>query len=64
MKLSWSNWSKRSGVVILKAIAIIGIVCVISILGKIITGYHHEGSLKGFLGSKFPSFSTHLQLSY
>jgi len=56
MKLSWSNWSKRSGVVILKAIAIIGIVCVISILGKIITGYHHEGSLKGFFGLEIPIF--------
>lgn len=59
MKLSWSNWSKRSGVVILKArksIFILGVVFGISILGRMITGYHHKDDLDGFFRIEMPIF--------
>lgn len=67
MTLNWSNLLKKSGVIMLKArksIFILGVVFGISILGRMITGYHHKDDLDGFFRIEMPIFSIYLQLSY
>lgn len=50
------NWLRKSRAIILKAAFILGVVFGISILGRIITGYHHEDNFSSFFRTEIKIF--------